>query len=80
MRNEILVELINGKVYCNAAKNIFANNGFINAKTFLDVTDVFEHLAKNSIQVTDDNDEPVTPQVLAQESQFYVVCWIFLKN
>ena len=28
---------------------------------------------RNSIQVTDENDDPVTPQVIAQDSPFYVV-------
>lgn len=28
---------------------------------------------RNSIQVTDENDDPVTPQIISQDSPFYVV-------
>lgn len=73
LRNDILVELISGNVYCIACKNIFQNSGFLNAKAFMDISDVFEQLARNSIQVTDENDDPVTSQIISQDSPFYVV-------
>ena len=72
LRNDFVQELINGKVYCLACKNIFSSSNNIKL-TFHDVSDVLDHLSRNSIQCNDENDDPVTQQLISQDSPFYVV-------
>lgn len=75
LRNEIVKELISGKVYCAACKNIF-NNAALN-KThqkftyFSTVAEIFDQLTCSSITVIDENDEIVTPDDIADDSPFY---------
>lgn len=73
LRNDLVQELITGKAYCLACKNIFESNKSSKYSNFNNISDVFDQLARNSIQVTDENDDPVTWQVIAQDSPFYVV-------
>ncbi|CAF0704892.1 unnamed protein product [Brachionus calyciflorus] len=65
LRNEIVQELINGNLYCMACRNLFQSN-------FETISDILEFLAMNSIEVNDENDDPVTWQVISQDSPFYV--------
>jgi hypothetical protein len=75
LRADVVHELINGKIYSQACKNIYPQKLFKCER----VQDVLEHLSKNSIQVSDENDDQVTPQVIEQDSPFYVVCFLFLS-
>lgn len=77
LRNDFVQELINGKVYCLACKNIFSSSNNIKL-TFHDVSDVLDHLSRNSIQCNDENDDPVTQQLISQDSPFYVSAHIGL--
>ena len=76
LRNELVRELISGQVYCAAAKNIFNNPALSSSHQkylyFSTVSEVFEQLIKSSVSITDENDDPVNAQVIAQDSPFYV--------
>ncbi len=69
MRADVVRELINGKIYSQACKNIYQQK-VIKCES---VQDVLDYLSKNSIQVTDENDDQVTPFLIQQDSPFYVV-------
>lgn len=71
LRAEIVQELISGSLYCNACSNLFSTK-------FDHLTHVIEYLANNSVIVTDENDEPVTWQIISQDSPFYVVRIFFI--
>ena len=63
-------------MYCAAAKNIF-NNPALNTSHqkylyFSTVSEIFEQLINSSVSITDENDDPVNAQVIAQDSPFYV--------
>lgn len=62
-------ELINGKIYSQACKNIYQQKSL----KCESVQDVLENLSKNSIQVSDENDDQVTPYIIEKDSPFYVV-------
>jgi calmodulin-regulated spectrin-associated protein len=76
LRSDIVNELIDGNIYCLACKHLFtlgnSSTNNINSKyLFHDISDVFDHLERTSFEVTDENDDPVTPQVICQDSPFY---------
>lgn len=48
LRSDIVEELINGKIYCLACKNLFnlASSNINSKYLFHDITDVFDHLER----------------------------------
>ena len=90
LRDDILHELIKGRVYCLAYRNILsfpnlasgssktsANNSANNINS---VDDVIQHLTKNAIEVHDENDDLITSQIIAKDSPFYVVRVFFKRQ
>ena len=78
LRNDIVRILISGHLYCRTCKNIYSEHGGANNNNYDSIESVLQVLSRNSIHVTDENDEPVTSSLISNDSPFYITAHIAL--